>query len=104
MLWFGLWTAGLRVLAKAGEAPRAALERARSAHPSLEMRRRLKTLLTTLDEPVPEADMLRRLRAVVVLEHVGTPAARRVLRRLSEGTAEARLTRAAKKAWTRLSE
>jgi hypothetical protein len=104
MLWFGLWIAGLRVLAKACETARAALERTRSARPSLEIRRRIETLPTTLDDPVPEADTLRRLRAVVVLEHVGTPAARRVLRRLSEGTAEARLICAAKKALTRLSE
>jgi hypothetical protein len=47
-----------------------------------------------LREPAPES--LQGLRAVSVLERIGTPAARRVLAELAAGDSAARLTRAAK--------
>ncbi|HEY7309656.1 MAG TPA: WD40 repeat domain-containing protein [Gemmataceae bacterium] len=77
-------------LAKAGEAARTALERARSDKPTLEVRRRIDALLASLDEFRPngflgDPETLRRLRAVIVLAHIDTPAARRLLRRLSDG-------------------
>ncbi|HEY7155289.1 MAG TPA: WD40 repeat domain-containing protein, partial [Gemmataceae bacterium] len=91
-------------LAKAGEAARAALERAHAGKPSLEVRRRIESLLAHFPNGfVADGETLRRRRAVAVLEHIGTPAARRLLRRLSEG-ADTSLTREAKKALTRLSE
>jgi hypothetical protein len=68
----------------------------------LELRRRIDALLAVLDGPVPDAETLRGIRAVTALEHVGTPDARRVLRRLSEGAADARLTREAKTVLERL--
>jgi hypothetical protein len=46
--------------------------------------------------------MLRGLRAVAVLEHIGTPEAKQLLVNLSEGAPEARLTREAKAALGRL--
>jgi hypothetical protein len=77
-------------LAKAGEAARTALERARSDKPTLEVRRRIDALLASLDELRPngflrDPETLRRLRAVTVLAHIDTQAARRLLRRLSDG-------------------
>lgn len=52
---------------------------------------------------VPAGDALRGVRAVEVLEHIGTPAAREVLQTLSTGTAS-RLTREAKAALERLDQ
>ena len=67
--------------------------------PSLEMRRRIEAILT---EPrIPQANDLRNLRAITVLERIGTPEARRVLEKLAGG-ADAPETRAAKAALVRL--
>ncbi len=66
--------------------------------PSLELRLRINGLLKRLEGPITSTDMLRRLRAVEVLEHIGTPEARHVLRTLAEGAPGAALTREAKAA------
>ncbi len=67
--------------------------------PSLEMRRRIEAILT---EPrIPKAEDLRNLRAITVLERIGTPEARRILEKLAGG-ADAPETRAAKAALVRL--
>jgi WD40 repeat protein len=68
---------------------------------SEEKRRRLEKLLDiTLIVRTPEK--LRQLRALEVLEQIGTPEARQLLVKLSKGVAEARLTRDAKAALQRL--
>jgi hypothetical protein len=89
-------------LVRMGEAVRAALERERRrAELSPERRRRLDDLLQRLWVP-PAGDRLRELRAVEVLERIGTAEARRVLEALATGAAEARLTQEAKAALQRL--
>jgi hypothetical protein len=91
-------------LEKLEERAEPALRRALRERPSsLEMRRRIETLLQRLDGPITSGETLRRLRAVEVLEHIGSPEARRVLRTLAEGAPEAILTREAKAALDRLS-
>jgi hypothetical protein len=90
-----------RELAKRAEAARPALERAR-AIASPETRRRIGELLGRLDSPVPPPEVLRAVRAVAVLEYVGTPEARRVLQGLEKGAPEARLTREARASLERL--
>lgn len=61
------------------------LRRALENRPSLEMRRRLEAILAGPKRPPAEA--LRTLRAVTVLERIGTPEARRILEKLAGGAA-----------------
>jgi WD40 repeat protein len=90
-----------RELEKVADRIRPDLERLRQA-PSAELRRRVAELLDEKNGSPLTADGLRSLRAVAVLEHVSTTAARDVLRRLAEGVPEARLTREAKASLERL--
>jgi dipeptidyl aminopeptidase/acylaminoacyl peptidase len=83
-------------------AVKPALARVLEGKPSTEVRRRVEQLLAKLDNPVPSPEVLRALRAVGVLEWIGTAEARRVLERATQGAAEARQTREAKAALERL--
>ncbi len=69
--------------------------------PSLELQRRIERLLEKLD-PASSPQRLRALRALEVLEHIGTPEARKVLEKLAQGAPEARLTQEAKASLQRL--
>jgi WD40 repeat protein len=91
-----------RSLAAAREAAKEILERTFKTNKDLEVHRRAERLLKGLEWAPP--DLLRQLRAVMVLEVQATPAARRLLRRLASGVPEARLTSEAKAALTRLGE
>jgi WD40 repeat protein len=88
-------------LAQLGEVARDALSKARTKDTSPEAGRRIKELLEKLDGP-PDGERLRLLRAVEVLESIGTPEARKALKRLAGGEAKALLTRQAKAALERL--
>jgi hypothetical protein len=79
-----------------GEAARTALEKALAGSPSAELRRRAEALLTKLDQGGLGAEAMRELRALEVLEEIGTPEARKVLEGLAKGPADARLTREVK--------
>jgi WD40 repeat protein len=90
-------------LARLGELAQAALEEALKKRPSAELRRRAEGLLGRLASGGgASAEGLRHLRAVEVLEGVGTPEARGLLKELAGGAAEARLTREAEAALRRL--
>lgn len=93
-----------RELAAFGRETEPALRKALASGPSPESRRRIEELLRNLPEslPAPPPDQLRQLRALAVLEYVGTPAARQCLETLAGGIAEARLTREAKAALKRV--
>jgi hypothetical protein len=82
---------------RAGPALRAALKAARS----IEERRRIAQLLGALGA-VASGPALRSLRAVEVLEQVGSSEARQMLEALAAGMPSARLTREAKGALQRL--
>jgi WD40 repeat protein len=89
-------------LEKLGESAHGLLQKAVEGRPSLETRQRLAKLLDKLDGLVTAAEDRRALRAVEVLEHIGTAEARQVLEAVSRGVPEARLTREAKAALERL--
>jgi hypothetical protein len=89
-------------LTELGDVARDGLTRALDNNPSVEAGNQIKELLEKLDAP-PEGERLRLLRAVEILEYIGSPDACRVLKRLGTGDAAASLTREAKAALDRLS-
>jgi RNA polymerase sigma factor (sigma-70 family) len=91
-----------RKLSDLGERGEPALRRALANPPSAEARRRIEHLLDKLQDASPSSEHLQGLRAIAVLERIGTPEARRVLQGLADGMAEARLTREARMAQERL--
>jgi hypothetical protein len=84
-----------------GERVEPALRQALKEKPSAEVRRRVGALLAAL-KGVPPPNTLRALRAVWVLERVGTPEARQLLGALAKGAPGARQTVEAQAALARL--
>jgi WD40 repeat protein len=93
--------AATKQLTELGELAEAALRKALSKTPPLEVQRRIETLLA-LPPLARTPEARRNLRAVRVLEGIGTQNAQDLLQRLAGGAAEARLTQEAKAALARL--
>jgi hypothetical protein len=91
-----------RELEKLGGLVEPAVRRALADRPSAEVKRRLEGLLEKMAAVTPTPGEVRAVRAVEVLEHAGTPAARRLLAELAGGVPEARQTREARAALRRL--
>jgi hypothetical protein len=89
-------------LEKLGDLTEPALRKALADEPPLEVRQRLERLLAK--HFVPTVEQLRELRAVELLELIGTSEAREELQALARGVPDARLTSAAKSALSRLSK
>lgn len=94
-------------LREAGPIVVPELRKALAAKPSLEVRRRLEDLMQTLESKkkpheLTTAAQRQGLRAVAILEQIGTPEARRLLADLAHGDAAAPLTRAARAAQARM--
>jgi WD40 repeat protein len=89
-------------LAELGELAEPALRQILADKPSLEARRLIQALLDNLRAPVTRPALLQSLRAVALLEDLGTLPARELLEELTKGAPEARLTREAKAALQRL--
>jgi len=88
-----------------GDAARVVIESALKRNPGVDLRQRLELLATALSwvhPPIP--DDLRRLRAISVLERIGTKEAQAKIDELAEGLAETRVTAEAKRARQRLAE
>jgi RNA polymerase sigma factor (sigma-70 family) len=90
-------------LSRLGERVEPALRKALAGKPTLEAARRLRTLLDRVERGECSAEQLHALRAVEVLEHIGSSEARAVLRSLSAGAPGAILTREAGATLERLS-
>jgi hypothetical protein len=88
-------------LAKMCEQIEPLLKRAKENNPSPEAARRIGKILNAPPAP-PSGERLRVLRAIAVLERIGTPEAWEVLKQLTEGDSAARETRAAKDSFERL--
>jgi RNA polymerase sigma factor (sigma-70 family) len=89
-------------LRKLGPAAEAALRKALDGVPSAEQGMRIRKLLDDLQGPITSPDLLRAMRAVEVLEQIGTSEARKVLEALARGEPDNRLTQDAKAALERL--
>jgi RNA polymerase sigma factor (sigma-70 family) len=91
-------------LEKLGELVGTELRAALAKAGSLEVRQRLERLLKRLDEKALPGEILRDIRAVEVLEYLGTAETRALLRDLAGGAPGARLTREARAALQRLGQ
>jgi WD40 repeat protein len=87
-------------LRRLAELAEPALRKALAGETSLEVDRRLKVLLEECR--APSAEQMQVLRALEVLEHIGTAGARQLLKELAKGTPAARVSREAKAALERL--
>lgn len=71
---------------------------------SVEVRKSVETILNQIDGPITSPDLLRQLRLVEVLEHIGSQEAYELLKALSSGAPSARLTQHARAALRRLEQ
>jgi Txe/YoeB family toxin of Txe-Axe toxin-antitoxin module len=83
-------------LARMGESAEHALDAALAAKPSLEVTKRVESLLEMLDRDRWPGLSLQTWHALAVLERIGNDDAREVLHALAKGDADARLTQEAK--------
>ena len=97
---FGVRQAAMSALVKVGEQARAPLEKARAGNIPLETRRRLAEIIKGLE--LPRSETLRTMRAIMVLEKIGSPEARGVLTVMARGAAGAWETEEAKATLVRL--
>jgi WD40 repeat protein len=91
-----------RELGQFGQGVEGALRKAKEGDITLEQSRRIDQLLKQLPGPEPGPEQLRTIRAVAVLEQIGSPEALKVLAGLAAGAEGARLTQEAKAALERL--
>jgi hypothetical protein len=91
-----------RALAAIGELAVPDLEKALRNPVSAEARRRLEDLLERAHVAVPQANVLRDVRAIEILDRIGTQEARAFLTSLARGAPQARLTQDAKASLARL--
>jgi WD40 repeat protein len=93
-----------RELERLGRLIEPALHKTLDGSASAEVRRRVERLLEVLDQPAPTGQRLQALLGVEVLEQVGSPEARDVLRALAGGATDHELTQEARAALRRLAK
>jgi hypothetical protein len=89
-------------LERLGESARSALLKALKQKPSAEASRRLRLILGKLADREKSPQRLTEIRAIQVLEYIGTPQAQKILSSLASGPAEAFLTQDAAASLARL--
>lgn len=94
--------AATKELQQLAEPAEPALRQALSNKPASESTRRIEELLQVLRVPVKDPIALQAIRAIEVLEKVGTMGARHVIETIAAGAPDARLTQEAKASLERL--
>jgi WD40 repeat protein len=89
-------------LMKLGEQAEQALRDTLANKPTLELQRRIEPFLKKMEGPLTSPELLRTLRALEILEHIGNADAKKALEGLAGGAPAARVTRDAKAALERL--
>src|SRR5262249_33766457 len=91
-------------LEQLGDLAAPALEKTAHETVSAEVRRRVQDMLEKFHGPVTGPERVRGLRAVEVLELIGTPEARQILQTLAGGAPGSRVTQDAKSSLERLAK
>jgi RNA polymerase sigma factor (sigma-70 family) len=99
---FAVREKAVKALDSLGAQAAPALLEARKGQLSLEASRRIDRLLAPLTQGLLSGQRLREVRAVELLERIGTPEAHALLEALARGAPEARLTREARAALKRV--
>jgi WD40 repeat protein len=99
---FQVRTQASRELETLGASHEFAVRKALSENSSLEFKRRAELILSTMPGPIRNPDLLRKLRALKVLEHIGSENARKVIEVMARGEPEALVTQAAQASLGRL--
>lgn len=99
---FATREAAQQALVSMGNRAMPVLKRALAAKPGPEASRRIGELLDGLKKPISNSKDLQEIRAVAVLEDIGTERARALLNVIASGAPEAMLTQEAKSALERL--
>ena len=89
----------MQALRDLGESAESALRKGLEGNPPLEVRQRLDQILEKRDR---DPELIRRLRAIETLEHIGTPQARQMLQVLENASPNPRVAQAAAAALLRL--
>lgn len=89
-------------LREIGQVIESYLQKALARKPGLEETRRIQRLLKAIRKPDCSARQLSRLRAIEVLERIGTAKSKQILSRLAKGAKAAQETRAAQFALKRM--
>jgi hypothetical protein len=100
--WFEIRKKSSSDLERLGEPVIPTLRKVLDGDVPVETRKRTDELLARLNPATPRGELLRTLRAIEVLETIGTPEALESLKLLAAGGPEARLTREAKASIERL--
>jgi WD40 repeat protein len=90
-----------RELEKLGDSAASSLSGVQAGKPSAETRHRVEEILAKI---APKKSRLQQLRAVEILEHIGTAEAQEMLKQLCQGTADIGLAHDAKAALQRLAK
>src|SRR5262249_22444607 len=89
-------------LANLGRSAEGALRKTLDENPSPELKGRIQNLLEKLDPKEDDPEQIRLLRAIEVLERLGTPEAQGLLRKLAKEASIADVAREAQSTLERL--